>query len=531
MTPIEIYVQKYLKMKAKTIIVFLSAICCLACAQKNETGEISAKCHYLKNLKESNINDIKLRGPARIVEYDGRMGLNITSIHGAGIIPLHTMNDPSGTVSLWVLTLDELGTFPLTPRLAVHNPYMRITPFLSDCPNPQNFDEANFKLVFDGIWHPNFVAMFTKGGYQADAFNYPHSAKVTSSCFDFYKYKWYQLTLTWDYVKDNYKLFVNGVLVGEEDKFFHDKMRHDKVNEKIYFGNPGLCISDIKFYDRILSNDEVEQQFLNEVTVLDKELQKELKHIYAGESRKPFNFAPGKDWKLEFSADFKNPSDLKKFYVQGEPVNVEIMEEGLLIQTIDTVYNRGTLDKQMYLWTDRPFEGDLYIEFEFNSLRPGGLSLLMTNASGMNREDFMADYPLRTSGRMDMVFKEDVRNYHWEYYREMADVRNDVANGAIMKNPFNKAVAFGCLDKQLEKNQWHKVQYLQIDNKIVGAIDGIIIVEGTDDGLSNNGAVYDFGRIAIRCMMHTKMLFRNLKIYNKEKVKTITWIHSSDNSD
>jgi hypothetical protein len=424
---------------------------------------------------------------------------------------------------MWVLSLEELSTFPLTPKLTISNPYIRTYPFLSDNPNPQNFGEANFKLVWDAIWHPNMVAMFSKGMYW-DAFDFPHSAFVTNSCFDFQKNKWYLLTLTWDHTKDNYKLFVNGVLTGEEDKFYPDKFRRDKTGDTLYFGNPALCFSDIKFYDCVLTNEEIQTQFTNEVTVLGQDLQAELRHIYTGENRKPFDWTPDKEWKLNFQTDFQDPSDLERFYVQGKPERVEVIKDGLLIETVDTIYNRKTLGKQMYLWTDRPFEGDLYVEFEFNSLRPGGLSLLMTNASGMNREDFMADYPLRTSGRMDMVHKEDVRNYHWEYYREMSDVRNDVANGAIMKNPFNAPIAFGCFDRPLEKNKWHKVQYLQIGNKIIGAIDGVIIVEGTDNGFSNNGPVYDFGRVAIRCMLHSKIMFRNLKIYNREKIETVGWI-------
>jgi len=136
----------------------------------------------------------------------------------------------------------------------------------------------------------------------------------------------------------------------------------------------------------------------------------------------------------------------------------------------------------------------------------------------------MADYPLRTSGKMTMVYGEDVRNYHWEYYREMGDMRNDVANSALMKNPYLYPLSFGSLNKPVEKNTWHKLQFLQTGNKLIGAIDGITMVEFIDDGFSNNGPVYDFGRIAIRCMLRTKMLFRNLKVYNKKEIKTVKYL-------
>jgi hypothetical protein len=139
----------------------------------------------------------------------------------------------------------------------------------------------------------------------------------------------------------------------------------------------------------------------------------------------------------------------------------------------------------------------------------------MVQASGMNREDFMADYPLRTSGKMLTVYGEDVRNYHWEYYREMSDMRNDVSNSALMKNPFLYPLSFSALTTPVEKNTWHKLQFLQIGNKLTGAIDGVIMVEFTDDGFTNNGPVYNYGRIAIRCMLHSKLLFRNLRVYNR----------------
>jgi hypothetical protein len=61
---------------------------------------------------------------------------------------------------------------------------------------------------------------------------------------------------------------------------------------------------------------------------------------------------------------------------------------------------------------------------------------------------------------------------------------------------------------------------LQIDNKLVGAIDGVVMFDCTDDGFTNNGPVLDFGRIAIRCMLHSKMVFRNLKVYNKQRIET-----------
>lgn len=75
----------------------------------------------------------------------------------------------------------------------------------------------------------------------------------------------------------------------------------------------------------------------------------------------------------------------------------------------------------MYLWTRDVFEGDLYLTAEFRIHQHGGLALWMLQAAGMQGEDFLSDYPLRSDGAMSTVITEDVRNYHWEFYREMVD--------------------------------------------------------------------------------------------------------------
>ena len=219
------------------------------------------------------------------------------------------------------------------------------------------------------------------------------------------------------------------------------------------------------------------------------------------------------------SLSFTKPTDIDSVHVQGNPLHVNITKDGLLVETINRQYTGALLDSQVYVWSKKPFEGDLYVEYEFKILRPGGLSLLMVQATGMNREDFMADYPPKTTGRMTTVYGEDVRNYHWEYYREMSDMRNDVQNSVLAKNPFGFALSFSALSKPYDYNRWNKLQFLQIGNKLIGAINGVVMVEFTDNGFINNGPVYNAGRIAIRCMIHSKMLFRNLKVYNRDQFK------------
>lgn len=486
--------------------------------------KISPKYSYLENFDFKDTTMVRLKGPARIISSGGRQGLNTTSIHSVLKLKAHTLKEDKGSVSLWVMSLEDLSPYRDRDKMGMDNSDYRNYPLLSDNPNPQHEKDANFKWLWSTAWHPSLRAQFGKGNFYDDNFKYPHLAFISVSHFTLTAKKWYQFTLTWNHSKAQYTLYANGILIGKEDHFKQDKFRRDSMNNALFTGNPSLCYSDIRFYEQELTEKEVYSGFRQQVIQFDAALENELQYTYAGKLRKTFDFQPGKDWTPKLALTLQSPADKDNFHVQGNPVDVKITQKGLLVETIDKQYTGALLDSQVYVWSKKAFEGDLYVEYEFKVLRPGGLSLLMVQASGMNREDFMADYPLKTTGRMTTVYGENVRNYHWEYYREMSDMRNDVQNSVLAKNPFGFALSFSALDKPVDYTKWNKLQFLQIGHKLVGAINGIVMVEFTDNSFINNGPVYNFGHIAIRCMLHSKMLFRNLKVYNKNQVQVINTI-------
>jgi len=471
---------------------------------------------YLNDSSTRSDPNVNVTGPVRLISLNGRKGLNLTSIHSLLELKQHTLNKRQGTVSLWFMPLEDLSAFDPKTGMSTSNKNWMTLPLLSDSNNPQDFDGGNFKLIWTPRWHPSLITMFAKGSFYQQAFDMPHAALISVSHLTFAKNTWYELTLSWDYDHDVYNLYLNGILIGRQDQFWAGAFRKDSAGASLYTGNPDLAMSTIDFYDSALSAQEVYKDFRRDATSFDQKLEDELVATYDGSGRGDFSWSLDASWHNELSLAFDKPSDLNNFYVQGEPVAVKVDDQGLLIETVDSPYTEKQLDHQVYVWSNKTFEGDLYVEYEFKVLRPGGLSLLMVQASGMNREDFMADYPLRTSGRMKTVYGEDIRNYHWEYYREMSDMRNDVSNSALVKNPFAYPLSFSALTTPVEKNVWHKLQFLQVGNKLTGAIDGKIMVEFTDDGFKNNGPVYDFGHIAIRCMLHSKMEFRNLKVYDRK---------------
>lgn len=464
---------------------------------------------YANSSLKSNSN-FSVVGAARLISRNGRSGINTTSMHSRIKYLKHTLNDIRGTLSVWLMALEDLAPAVTYEGMKRDNENFNIFPIVTDNNDMCNAYSSTFNFYLNKVWHPGLTAKFIRGAGQH---NYNH-AVVTANHSEFEKNRWYQLSLTWDFEKDILGLFINGVKVGSQD-VTAKKLIREVCGDTLYAGNPSFCISEMKFYDQVLDNDLIYSIYRHEATYFDEVFDRHLKHTYAGAGREKFIWNLTDEWIKKLDISFLQPEDLDTFYIQGYQGGAKITDEGLLVETPNIPISSDVVEQQMYIWTKQAFEGDLYLEYEFKTLRKGGLSLLMTQASGMQREDFMADYPLRTEGNMGMVAWSSVRNYHWEYYREMNDVRNDIACGAMLKNPYQYPLAFGCMDKPLEKNQWHKLQFLQTGNKIIGAIDGVIIIDATDDWRSNSGSVYSFGRIAIRAMVRTKMMFRNLKVYNR----------------
>ena len=446
-------------------------------------------------------DEVNFTGPVRVLSMDGRKGLNPEGLYSRIEIPKHTLNTQRGSVVLWYFALSNKQGNILS----------------SNSKDIMGYN-SNFAL------HPGLVKFF-KGPEYKDAYQPPQKAIVGISKDP--NRRWEQIAITWDRSYNKIRFYVNGVLKGREDPY-HLGQYFEKCSEKIYAGTPNICIGEIKFYDRMLNESAVKAIYKQETPYTLTEEQKEgrtleeqkdegvpnvsqAEELLAEKGR--LNFQPDKEWKLQTSLSLKKAAHLDSFYIQGSPDSPFPTEEGLLVNTpyIQPLYDSRQEKEdrsQMYLWTKRPYEGDhLYWEVEFKVLRRNGLSLFMSQVSGPQREDFMQDYPLRTTGRMNIVSWENVRSYGAEYYDEMDD--------GIQKTDLFKAIPM----------RWHKLQVLQRGNEFIYAIDGKIFRQ------QKVSRVLNFGHIAIRCMLNTKVKFRNFKVYNQPLYKTSSTLASEKSEE
>jgi hypothetical protein len=323
---------------------------------------------------------------------------------------------------------------------------------------------------------------------------------------------WYALALTWNMPEHRLRFYVNGILAGATDY----KARTDEPKPELYFGNTAMALSGVEIYDDELTAHQVRANYAAGMLHENPKLQSELLDLFTVQPKPKLSWLPGKDWKLAYETSFTRPADLDGWIQQGcltEPYLMKerrITPDGLLLETPGQIDN----ETRMYLWSPKIFEGDLALEFEFRPERATGLALLVAQASGMAREDFITDHPRRTTGSMGTIIADRVRNYHWEFFRKTPDVRSDLQTEILVKNPWTRPMGMSCIS-DLEIGRFHKLLFLQEGARIRAIIDDQVALDVRDDPFINLGPVFNTGRIGIRLMYQTRMTFRNLKVWNR----------------
>jgi hypothetical protein len=466
----------------------------------------------------------------RLIGWHGRSGRVVESIHTRMTWDCgEVLNQPQGTLSVWVLPLETLNTQVPPGHIMQREPDAVYWPILTDSLDPMKQGSGNFAIFWDGGWYPQLRVQFFKG----HLYGTPEPAQkpiALAGHFTFRAMCWYQITITWDDSRNWLGLYVNGVLVGTQNR--HHKLTRANCGEQLLLGCPGMCMGEIRAISGCLDKAAVARLYVEAQTREYPEIDAEIQHTFSGNDSRPLDWRPGGGWRSLYANSLKGNSVLKDFYLQGMAEAVEETAEGICVRTRlqrsrpekDTVGELGGIheDKdQVYLWLLPVIDGDVAVEFEFMPMKENGLSMVILQAAGMHGEAFMEDWPRRTNGWMNTVYGENVRNYHWEYFREMDDCRNDVASHVLVKNPWLWPLHYQCQSKVLEQHTWHKLQFVQEGARLRGAINGQQVIDCIDTDTTGHGPIYRGGNIGIRCMWKSAFLFRNLKVWQRSRFEAV----------
>lgn len=282
-----------MKLKAFILFFFSLSIC-------NQAQNVVALKYQFK--QQNNSQHFTIEGKSRFIEKNGRMGINLSSILARIKLPEHTMNNPQGTVIVWIMPLEDIA--PAWSALHMKNDYPNINTYslLCDKQNGGNFADANFSFHINKIWHPGLTVKF-KQGTGHDMYNHAAAAANHS---DFEKLRWYQLSISWDLPEKNISLYINGVKVGNSD-VTAEILQRDACGDTLYVGNPALVISEISFYNKPLIQREIYTLYREGATDFDSKYEAKLKRIYTGTEYNKLLFKPDTKWsnKLELSLQKK----------------------------------------------------------------------------------------------------------------------------------------------------------------------------------------------------------------------------------
>ena len=454
--------------------------------------------------------EVTVNGPHRFVKVAGKTGFQPLSLETRLRIATGAHASASGTITLSVAPLESLSAIPALNAFITKDPLARSYNLLSDTWPAREFDRAVFAWQWQANWNPTVFARFMGGPIRWD---HKPVAWVFTEHLPLDERQWYQLALTWNKPEHRYRMYVNGILSGNNDQ----PSEADPPNPELYLGNPAMVFRDLQIWGSELGAAEIARAYREAGLPSDPRVQKHLAALMVPQSKPKHSWSPGPDWKLSYEASFTKPNDLEGWVQQGcltDPFRMREMRttpDGLLLDTPAQIEN----ETRVYLWSPRNFEGDIAVEFEFRPERDTGLALLVIQASGMQREDFITGHPRRTTGSMATIINDRVRNYHWEFFRRYDfNLRNGNTN-VLAKNPFQRPMGMSS-SPTLELGKFYRLQMVQEGRRLRGMIDGRLVLDVEDDPHINLGPVYNFGRIGLRLMYDTRMTFRNLKVWNRD---------------
>lgn len=449
----------------------------------------------------------RIEGPHRFIKVGEKTGFLPTSLQSSCSVQTEVLRGEIGTLELMVCPMEALRKAAIREWM-IDKPSTWIYPILADGFPGNRKENTCFAWYWQFRWYPAIVAKFCAGAEDYD-FIAPPVAFVEA--FELEAFEWYHFCLTWDFKKCEMDIFINGLNWGRLYRKFEQR---DTPSDRLYIGNTAMASADVRAYPQRVTHAEAFSLFERQERFVSDKILRKNRADYTPKSAVDKLPERGPGWHLAYENSFTKPGDTDGWVQEGcleeetKLVHNEITPEGWLLETPDFIHN----DSRVFFWSPESFEGDLHVSFEFRGEKDNGLALLVTHGNGLQREDIIHDHPARSTGAMTTIIGDAIRNYHWEFFRRYPVLRNDADSQFLVKNPWCWDLAYLHIPR-LELHEWHRLDFRKEGKSLIGAINGKVIIDATDNHDTNSGADLNCGRIAIRLMYQTRMRFRNLEVW------------------
>jgi hypothetical protein len=474
----------------------------------------------LANSFDTNLDPaaLTINGAHRFVKIAGKVGYQSQSQKTQLKLKTELHTGEHGSINLWLCPTESLGVAPSIHDVDVKDPHWQDYGLITDSMPTHDITNTIFAWYWRSYWHPQMVGKFMQGKAGNAAADFAVTPYVPVEHMPLHEREWYQLTFTWDKPNSDLRIYINGILCGTTRYPFECQTPRNEL----FIGNTSMVFADIDFFDVVLTPEQIQANYNASTVSKNAEVRHELLDMFTTTPKKAVDWTPDQQWQLKYESALTKQGDFDGWTQQGctdggfQIKSLAISDDGLLVETPNQVH----VESRVYFWSPDVFEGDLAVEYEFKPLQDTGLALLVVQATGMQREDYMTDHPKRTTGSMGTIIADRVRNYHWEYFRHAVDVRNDVGGQILAKNPWQHPMAMSAVPL-IETNKWHKLLFVQEGKRLRGAIDGQWVFDVMDDAFSATGAVLNSGRIGLRLMYNTSMVFKNIKVWNNNPIEVL----------
>ncbi len=457
------------------------------------------------NVKLSDTSNISIKGPYRFLEISGIKGLHVTSLHTQAVVETSALNKERGTISIWMSPLETMNKANSVGKIENIMTY----PLISDIWPPRNYQQANFSLFYRGFHYPRLIAGFTDGSFWGQM-DFGMAPYVYAEDLPLEKGQWYNITVTWDKSKELMVMYINGIMVGHNYLAKAFKL----AGNNFYIGNPLMVVSNLNIVNEVLDAEKVRKEYLALRPAGNNSSEDFIKRSSQVNAMPENDIPLDNSWEKVYECAFNRQEDLNAWTLQTgdlyrDLIKTEITEKGLYWETPNIIHK----ESRAYLWSPVNIEGDQWIEFDFQLVSPKGLALVVYYASGIQGEDVITDHGLVQTGAMAEM-NGSYRNYHWEFMRRVEAMRTDVETQYVNKNPWGKSIYIGCVPR-FDQNRWYKLGFIKKGNRLVGLLDGKVVFDYTENPKDNFGPSLNSGRVVLRQMYNTTMIYRNFVIYRK----------------
>jgi hypothetical protein len=237
--------------------------------------------------------------PVTPVSHHGRKGWRTESLKTRVAIPVPQLNEPRGSLTLWLLPREDFSTSLNSPWMVSREPEHYNYVLLGDSPNAARMSEYQFALVYARSWYDQMYAKWHRGDIYdyacVDGMYIPGREKafVCLGHLNLTRGHWMQIGLSWNEQENDYRLFVNGLLLQTSTSFDYPLLR--EVNSgTIYAGHPLFSYGEMAIFDEVLNAEDFSAAAYAENAPLGNgEIDRALRYKHGGKT------LPMLDWRAD----------------------------------------------------------------------------------------------------------------------------------------------------------------------------------------------------------------------------------------